>query len=479
MKFDQIVLISLDTLRSDCINCNPQKLWPNKYKDISFNLKTNIIDDIATKGLFFTNCIASAPYTSASHASIFTGKWPLKHGVYEFYNKKLQSKTLFSVAKHLGYNTTFKVDFPIILGKHLGFTKDVNNYIVENDQEFIDSYNVNIPNFSFVHFGGLHIPYGFHNLFYGGDNYIQKVEQLEDEIKGYQNELADQMIETYRSQAGLELLLRYKRIVQYYYSHKEYSKLFKMYLEGINHFCNTRFEMFFEQLINILEDKKYLIVIFADHGEEYDENAYGHHNALAEGVIRVPAIFYHKGIQPKMIHNRVRTIDIAPTLFDIMGFNLKKYLKHDGEVLTPIINNKQTKRLNKVFSQTHVSESEPFVKCQKRMLKTDKKTGFIRHYKLKEAVYVDNYKLTKQDYICTREGGIGGFKRCEPIIKLETFDEDNNPRIVSDNSDKVTQLISELKRYNRIKKHNKTNVDITDDIKKQLINLGYLTSDTK
>src|SRR5215510_12472331 len=87
--YDHVVLISLDTLRSDAMGATSGKGWPDKYGLPEQAHSTRILDELARKGLFFPTTLSSAPYTSASHASFFTGQWPLRHGVYEFFNRSL------------------------------------------------------------------------------------------------------------------------------------------------------------------------------------------------------------------------------------------------------------------------------------------------------------------------------------------------------------------------------------------------------
>src|SRR5690606_8582932 len=116
-------------------------------------------------------------YTTASHASVFTGLFPLRHGLYEYYNSKIDQKTVFEYAKDHGRKVTFKTDFPIILGKPLGFTRGVDKYIVEDDEECLTELEKNKYDHTldFIHFGGIHYPYGFHTLQIAGDDYRQKV----------------------------------------------------------------------------------------------------------------------------------------------------------------------------------------------------------------------------------------------------------------------------------------------------------------
>lgn len=134
--YDKVIFVSLDTFRSDMMVSNPFPLWPEKYS-IGSRPASSMLDDITARAAYFPNCISAAPYTSASHATFFTGLWPHHHGVYEFFNRGLARDTVFTLGRRLGYKTVFKVDFPIILGHHLGFDRDIDHYMVEEDEPFL------------------------------------------------------------------------------------------------------------------------------------------------------------------------------------------------------------------------------------------------------------------------------------------------------------------------------------------------------
>jgi arylsulfatase A-like enzyme len=66
-----VVLISLDTLRADRLNC-----YGYRARVVSPN-----IDALARDGVLFETHIASAPWTTPSHMSLFTSLVPTSHGV--------------------------------------------------------------------------------------------------------------------------------------------------------------------------------------------------------------------------------------------------------------------------------------------------------------------------------------------------------------------------------------------------------------
>jgi len=63
-----------------------------------------------------------------------------------------------------------------------------------------------------------------------------------------------------------------------------------------------------------------IVVVVADHGEEFREHGLmGHHQTLFEEVIRVPLIMLLPGHdQPVELRQRVSLTDVAPTLLDLL-----------------------------------------------------------------------------------------------------------------------------------------------------------------
>ena len=63
-----------------------------------------------------------------------------------------------------------------------------------------------------------------------------------------------------------------------------------------------------------------MIVITADHGEEFQEHGgWWHGTTLYEEQIRVPLIVRAPGLAPRRVSAPVQTIDIAPTLLSMAG----------------------------------------------------------------------------------------------------------------------------------------------------------------
>src|SRR5208283_2580115 len=106
-----IILISIDNLRFDCVGYQPDKKELIKY-DVLRNLETPTLDLIAERSLCFTHCISTNTYTTAAHASMLTGLYPPGHGIRAFYEKKLSKDvyTLAEILKVFGYETVMMTD---------------------------------------------------------------------------------------------------------------------------------------------------------------------------------------------------------------------------------------------------------------------------------------------------------------------------------------------------------------------------------
>ncbi len=396
-SYKHIILISIDTLRADCITAVETSDFIKKYGPKNFSTKS--LNNIVKKGTFFTNCISAAPYTTASHAAYFTGCWPKNNGVYEFFNQKLKKPTIFEFAKNNQYRTIFQTDFPIILGETLGFTKDVDDYFIEDEISAFDKLkNSTKKTVSFFHFGGVHYPYGFHKLKFAGKDYIHKVESLEKELSvSSKDKLDDILVESYYNNKDRELLSRYKRIVDKLYREKKYNRLKNLYIEGIDYFMENRFNSFIKKIVDFTDSTGSLLVIFADHGEEWDDLSRGHANSISDTVLRVPLIFYGKGIPKGVINDSlVRTIDLLPTISNLFNIETPQL---DGVAMKFTKEKKNTN--NMAISQVwRLGDKDKIAKHQQMMINKEK-VAPLQTLLEKESIYFKNVAFKR---IYNKEG---------------------------------------------------------------------------
>ena len=455
---NHIVLISLDNLRGDSFG-------PDKYKYLPANIRENLksgshlMEELAAEGLNFRNCFSAAPFTTASHASIFTGFLPLHHGVFEYFNSDMKEKTLFEYAQKEGFSTIFQTDFPMILGEPIGFTRGIDKYYIEDEYAALEELRSHIhsKSVSFFHFGGIHYPYGFHTLKFGGDDYRKKVQNLEKELDIDKNKLPkDQFDEADRMGEDKDLLFRYKRIVEHLYARKDFKRLTELYFEGIDYFLEHRFRSFIVELRKVLENSNHLIVLFGDHGEDWSDDSKGHYKSLTPGVLHVPLIILGSDIVQGVVESNVRTIDIAPTILNVLGIEVANIM--DGVVLD--IQNPIEIEKNEMTSIAQVWLGVGKQELISHIDSAHRNKGFTEKMKTIKR----GESIIKHDYQLVRKFDKQGQLENEKMVSLSGSPVPN---------DVTEQLLKELEEYNKTS----LNIDrknLTDDsIREQLKLLGY------
>lgn len=85
---------------------------------------------------------------------------------------------------------------------------------------------------------------------------------------------------------------------------------------------DDRLRAFFLELARVRDVGSFLVVIVADHGEEFlEKGRWGHSKAVTNTLIRVPLLFLlptraHGG---RRVDSPVRLLDVAPTILDLLG----------------------------------------------------------------------------------------------------------------------------------------------------------------
>jgi arylsulfatase A-like enzyme/Tfp pilus assembly protein PilF len=259
-SFDNVLLISIDTLRADHLGCYGSK-----------EVRTPHIDSLARTGVLFKNVVSPAPFTLPSHVSMMTGLIPPAHGVQDngtFYlNQKIT--TLAEVFQSKGASTAaFVGAFP--LDSRFGMDQGFHHY----DDQYPAVNNV---------------------------NEITMPERSAEEV----------------TTAALNWLQAKKQsrwftFVHYFDPHFPYKSTYKQEIERVDQQIGRLLKYLKDSGLN----QKTLIVLTADHGESLGEHKEQTHGIFAyESTLRIPMIF--SPFQPKTVETRVRLIDLAPTILDL------------------------------------------------------------------------------------------------------------------------------------------------------------------
>lgn len=277
-------------------------------------------DKIIKKSTFFSRVIAYAPYTIGAMHALFSGTYGTKTGVNSYWSnihfKKEKYKTLTKYLQDEGYVTYGDVINKLVLPP-VGFDElvihdELNDNLTERHIALLDKFsslsNEGKKFFLYLHYSNIH--------------------------------------------TGImqEVLKKYDNFSKEYFANRQQNE----------RFYDKLFEAADEYLGKILEHleklglvKNTLIVIVSDHGisvgEKFGERAYG--VFCYDYTLTSTALFCHPDIPATSIKSQVRSIDILPTILEILGINIDpKYEKFQGESLVPFFHGRGVSKI--AFSQS-------------------------------------------------------------------------------------------------------------------------------
>jgi arylsulfatase A-like enzyme len=310
-----LLLITIDALRADHLTClgYSRKITPN-------------LDDFASTGVLFTQAISTSHMTPTSFVSMLTSTFPLMNGGWFDISKR--GITLPLVLKAHGYHTGAFLSNPFLssyYGYHKGFdffdnsipesgigmkmlgkllhvpksqritpfakaqelNKKAITWLHDNRDDF----------FLWLHYMDVHGPYGL----------------LRNRVSLFRSLLSMKVHQAlghskYRAMKSNNLLPKWhvNRRIDSYDAHIRYE--------------DKMFGSLFHKLteLDILKDT--LVVVTADHGQQFMEHGYyGHRFGLYDQLIHVPLIIVGPGLKRRIITQQVSLLDLAPTILDIVG----------------------------------------------------------------------------------------------------------------------------------------------------------------
>jgi arylsulfatase A-like enzyme len=313
-----IILISIDNLRYDCVTYQPFKKELERY-GVDNLLKTPTLDKIAEESICFNQAITTTPYTTSAHASLLTGLYPPSHGVREFWNQKMfpEARTLPELLKDLGYKTVLYSDTIHFKNSNSGIDKGFDYYFTTSTEE--DFYHFLSENCDhkllvLVHFFDVHGPFLFSGtkMFKGyNDDYFQLMEKLYNK---YGRETEYQELKEKPYDLWNTFFLKLKA------DDDSYRLGLSLFIQGVNKFDKNRFSFFIRNLKDTGIYDKSALFIFSDHGEGKSDknNRFDHFGELYDSVIRIPLIIHLPDTTHKVIDNQVSIVDICPTILETL-----------------------------------------------------------------------------------------------------------------------------------------------------------------
>ncbi|MEP7223355.1 MAG: sulfatase [Actinomycetota bacterium] len=300
-----VVVYVSDALRTDHLGC-----YGARY------VNTKTVDELAASGVRFDQAISAAPWTAPSTTSIVTGLNAHHHG-YLHWDAQLDptTETLFRAFSAHGYEVgSFVFDTNYLF-------KDLPEANVRGTSETLDGAfawlreNREKPFFLYVHNWATHLPYDIVHA--DRKDWIAAKREI---IEGIQSDSA----------SALEAMR-------------------ESYRKAVERQSEVLTASLLEELESLGLRESTVVAFLSDHGESWGERfsskedvkgVYHMHGAtLFDEIVHVPLILSAPGtIEPGAVRTQVRSIDLMPTLLDLVGVPARET---DGESLLPLMDGRE------------------------------------------------------------------------------------------------------------------------------------------
>lgn len=293
-----VILLSIDTLRADHVGAYGYE------RDT-----TPFIDSLAARGTRFSHARSPSPWTLPSHSTMLSGQLPIHHGAVDSGSKVPEDLPLIQERfQAAGYATGAAVA-TLFVGRRFGFARgfdafedfgvtNKNNLKGTVDAEDVFKAATDFVRakegesvFLFLHLYDVHYPY---------------------EAPGAWEEKFD------RKGTGKDLRYKnYFRYLKHPVKAEQMAHQVAQYDEEIA-YVDDQLRQLVAQFQAAGRDP--LIVVTADHGEEFGERgSWGHAHTLNPEQLRVPLIVAGPGVQTQVVEQVVGLQDIPPTLAATLG----------------------------------------------------------------------------------------------------------------------------------------------------------------
>ncbi len=299
-----VVIFTFDTTRADALGCygESEAATPN-------------VDRLASEGVLFERCYAAVPLTLPSHSTILTGTYPTFHGVRDnsLFTLPEEAETLAEILKGQGYATGAAIaGFPLVAGSGInqGF-------------DFFDDH--------------LELPEDF---FFGDQRPAKQDFFLDERPAGRVNEAILPWLKEHL-ESPFFVWIHYYDAHQPLLPPSPYNQLFanNLYLGELAYADEC-----LGKVLDVIKDGgvagRTIVVLTGDHGEGRGEHEELTHSLLAyNSTLHVPLIMkMPNGPAGTRVSDAVSSVDIMPTLLDLMG--IEKSRQAQGRSLVPVIDQK-------------------------------------------------------------------------------------------------------------------------------------------
>jgi arylsulfatase A-like enzyme len=324
-----VFVISLDTLRRDAVGA---------FAEDGPSL-TPSLDELARDSVLFRAASAPVPYTLSSHMSLFTGLYPMTHGVTDL-DRRLDQRisTLGELISGSGYHSVGVVTNGHLLAE-FGFGRGFQQYdFLEHRMTYADRVNgaalhalaeapKERPLFLFLHYQDVHSD--AHHVAGRCFPYFSP-EEFRDSL-----DLPEDAFHDREGRCATDLLVAADREGRRLDPHLE-KAIRSLYLSGVR-YLDHELGLFFQELKAQGRYDNALIIVVSDHGEGLGDHGRFIHSQPYEEDVGVPLLIKFPNSQygGETLSEVVELVDILPTLGEILGFGVPENIQ--GESLIPLV----------------------------------------------------------------------------------------------------------------------------------------------
>lgn len=308
-----LVLISLDTVRQDHL---PTYGYPRDTAPA--------VDALADGAVVFERAFAQDTNTNPSHTSMFTGVYPHVHGNQSNGLRLAPAQvTLAQILQHAGFRTAGFVSAVTMLARYTGLERGFEIYddrftgkrrdgrvAAKAAVEWLRAREPDERFFLFLHLYDAHGPYTVPAPYDAMFRSTEPGPYLE-RIPKYQ---------VRRDPSGAEI--------------RDLNDYVDRYDGGIRYADDCLASVLAE-----LDLDRTLVVVLADHGETLGERYWtlDHGGQLFDEQVHIPLILRAPGIAPRRVDSIVETVDLLPTLLDLLGVDRPANRPVSGRNLAPFL----------------------------------------------------------------------------------------------------------------------------------------------
>ncbi|HEO72463.1 MAG TPA: hypothetical protein ENN80_14480 [Candidatus Hydrogenedentes bacterium] len=321
---DRIILLIIDTLRSDHVGCY------GYFRDT-----TPFLDFLAANGTLFQRATASCSMTSPSHASLFTSLHPIQHKV--VFNGLMLEPRFLTMAEFLqqqGYATAGFVSTIHFL--KAGMARGFDTFSCRGDEGLVDNLyrpaeatvdkalawlTERKPDEKFFLWVHVFDPHG-------------PLKPPEEYSRPFDTETEQDFEKATRT-----FLFDHHTDFEFWKHKRNYLLGHMNRYDGEVRYADVQLQRLYTAAEQNGLNKNALWIATADHGEGLGNHHFGAHDRfIYNETVRVPLVFHGDGLQQgrRVVDDVVELVDIFPTLGSLLGVKLSDLVPHaQGECLLP------------------------------------------------------------------------------------------------------------------------------------------------